>query len=90
MLIRESGSPSRQDGEAIAEDSEFASVTSSELDPRRRADRGTGAHEMESSALADPHGEQSQIYRETAITEKKGGVLKKLTDGRLASLKVSN
>jgi len=45
---------------------------------------------MESSALADPHGEQSQIYRETAITEKKGEVLKKLTDGRLASLKVSN
>ena len=60
MLIRESSSPSRQDGEAIAEDSEFASVSSSELDRRRRADRGGGAPEEEASALADPQGEEGR------------------------------
>lgn len=72
MLIRESSSPSRQDGEAIAEDSEFASVSSSELDRRRRADGGAGAHEIEESASAGPHAEEGRLASlkvSTAYTE---------------------
>ena len=53
MLIRESSSPSGEDGEAIAEHSEFASVSSSELDRRGRADGGDGAGE-EASSSAGP------------------------------------